>query len=63
MEDKKKTMERATAKFTLQLRNTRDDTFVEWATSRNYKIMNIMRQKKSGSRWTWKHSNGITKAE
>ena len=36
---------------------------VEWATSRKYKIMNTMVQKKAGRRWTWKSPNGVTKTE
>ena len=35
------TMETATGKFGLELRNERGDTVVEWATSRKYKIMEM----------------------
>ena len=56
-------MERATGKFGLGLRNEIGDTLVEWATSRKYKIMNTMFQKKAGRRWTWKSPNGVTKTD
>jgi len=45
-------MEKATCKYGLELRNERGDTLVEWATSRKYKLMNTMFQKKAGRRWT-----------
>ena len=41
-------METATGIFGLRLRNEIGDTLVEWATSRKYKIMNTMFQKKEG---------------
>ena len=56
-------METETGKFRLALRNERDDTLVEWATSRKCKIMNTTFQKKPGSRWTWKSPNGVTQTE
>ena len=56
-------METATGKFGLELRNERGDTLVEWATSRQNKIMNTMFQKKAGGRWTWKSPNGVTKTD
>ena len=56
-------METATGKFGLGLRNERGDTLVEWATLREYTIMNTMFQKKAGSRWTWKSPNGLTKTD
>ena len=40
-------MEMATGKSGLELRNERGNTLVEWATSRKYKIMNTMFQKKA----------------
>ena len=49
-------METATGKYGLELRNERGGTL---ATSRKYKIMNTMFQKKSG----WKRRNGVTKTE
>ena len=36
---------------------------IEWATSRKYKITNIMFQNKAGRRWTWKSPNGVTKTK
>ena len=45
------------------MRKERDDTLVEWATSRKYKIMNTMFQKIAGRGWTWKSPNGVTKTE
>ena len=45
--------------FGLGLRNERGNTMVEWATSRKYKIVNTMFQKKAGR----KRSDGITKTE
>ena len=56
-------MESVTGKFVLELRNERGDTLVEWATSRKYKIMNTMVQKKAWRRWTWKSPNGVTNTE
>ena len=56
-------METATSKFGLDLRNDRGDTLVEWVTSRKYKIINTMFQKKARRRWTWKSPNGVTKTE
>ena len=56
-------VETATANDGLELRNERGDPLVEWATSRKYKIMNTMFQKKAGRRWTWKSPNGVTKTE
>ena len=47
-------METVTGKFGPGMRNERGDTLVELATSRKYKIMNTMFQKKAGRRWTWK---------
>ena len=41
-----------TGKLGLVLRNERDDTLVEWATPRKYKIINTMFQKKARRRWT-----------
>ena len=55
--------ETVTGKCGIELRNERDDTLVEWATSRTYTIMNTMFQKKAGRRWTWKSSNGVRKTE
>ena len=34
---------------------------VEWATSKNFKIMNTQFQKKAGRRWTWRSPDGNTK--
>ena len=56
-------MEMATAKFGVELRNERGDTFVERATSRKYNIFNTVFQNKAGRRWTWKSQNGVTKTE
>ena len=53
----------ATGTFWLDLRNERGANLVEWTTSRKYKIMNIMFQKKAGRRRTWKSPNGVTKTE
>ena len=52
-----------TGSFGLGLRNETDDTLAEWATSRKYRIMNTMFQKKAGRRWTWKSPNGVKKTE
>ena len=56
-------METATGKSGFELRNERDDNLIGWATSRKYKIMNTMFQKKAGKSWTWKRPNGVTKTE
>ena len=56
-------METAKDTFGLELRNERGNTLVKWATSRKYKIMNTMFQKKAEMGWTWKSPNGETKAE
>ena len=56
-------MKTATAKVGLELRNERGDTLVECATSRNYKIMNTMFQKKARRRWAWKNPNDVTKTD
>ena len=58
-----KPMETATGKRGIGLRNERGDTLGGWATSRKYKIMNTMFQKKVGRRWTWKSLNCVTKTE
>ena len=55
-------METATGTFVLELRNERDDILLERTTSRKYKIINTMFQKKPRRRWTWKSPNGVTKA-
>ena len=57
------TAERATECFGLGQRNERGDTLVEWATSKNLKIMNTQFQKKAGRRWTWRSPDGNTKNE
>ena len=57
------TSERATGCFGLGQRNERGDTLVEWATSKNLKIMNTPFQKKAGRRWTWRSPDGNTKNE
>ena len=49
-------------KFGIELRNERGDTLVEWTTSRKYKILNTMFQKKAERR-TWKSPNSVAKAE
>ena len=54
---------RATGCFGLGQRNERGDTLVEWATSKNFKIMNTQFQKKAGRRWTWRSPDGNTKNE
>ena len=56
-------METATGTFGLELRNERSDTLVEWATSKKYKIMNTMFQKKAGKRRTWKSQNSVMNTE
>ena len=45
-------METATANFELELKNEKGETLVEWATSRKYKIMNTIFQKKEERGWT-----------
>ena len=57
------TSERATGCFGLVQRNERADTLVEWATSKNFKIMNTQFQKKAGRRWTLRSPDGNTKNE
>ena len=57
------TSERATGCFGLGQRNERGDTLEEWATSKNFKIMNTQFQKKAGWRWTWRSPDGNTKNE
>ena len=57
------TSERVTEWFGLGQRNERGDTLVEWATSKNFKIMNTQFQKKAGRRWTWRSPDGNTKNE
>ena len=41
----------------------KEDTLVEWATSKNFKIMNTQFQKKAGRSWTWRSNDGNTKNE
>ena len=55
------TSERATGCFGLGQRNERGETLVEWATSNNFKIMNIQFQKKAGRRLTWRSPDGHTR--
>ena len=43
--------ERAIVDFGVAQRNERGDTLVEWATSREFNIMNAHFQKKAGRRW------------
>ena len=57
------TSERATGCFGLGQRNERGDTLVEWATSKNIKIMNTQFQKKAGRRWIWRSPDGHTRNE
>ena len=57
------TSERATGCFGLGQRNERGDTLVEWATSKNIKIMNTQFQKKAGRRWTWRSPDEHTRNE
>ena len=57
------TSERVTGCFGLGQRNERGDTLVEWATSKNFKIMNTQFQKKTGRRWTWRRPDGHTRNE
>ena len=57
------TSEMATGCFGLGQRNERGDTVVEWATSKNLKIMNTQFQKKAGRRWTWRSPDGHTRNE
>ena len=56
-------METVTDKFWLELRNERGDTLVECATSKKYKVMNIMFQKNAGRRWTCRGPNGVTETD
>ena len=55
--------ERATGCFGLGQRNERGHTLVEWATSKNFKIINTQVQNKAGRRWTWRSPDGNTKNE
>ena len=57
------TSERVIGCFGLGQRNERGDTLVEWATSKNFKIMNTQFQKNAGRRWTWISPDGNTKNE
>ena len=57
------TSERATGCFGPGQRNERGDTRVEWATAKNFKIMNTPFQKNAGRRWTWRSPVGNTKNE
>ena len=57
------TSERATGFFGLGQRNERGDTLVEWATSKNFKIMNTQFQKKAERRWTRRSPDGHTRNE
>ena len=57
------TSERATGCFDMDQRNERGDTFVEWVTSKNFKIMNTQFQKNVERRWTWRSSDGHTRNE
>ena len=41
----------------------KEETLVEWATSKNFKIMNTQFQKKAGRRWTWRSPDGHTRNE
>ena len=41
----------------------RRGSLVEWATSKNFKIINTQFQKKAGRRWTWRSPDGHTKNE
>ena len=52
-----------TSFISLGQQNERGDTLVEWATSKNFKIMNTQFQKKAGRRWTRGSSDGNTKNE
>ena len=54
-------METAKGTFELVVRYERGVTLVEWATSKKYKIMNTMFQKKPGRSWTWQ--GDVTKTE
>ena len=62
LEDKH-TSERATGCSSLGQRNERGDPLVEWATSKNFNIMNTQFQKKAGRRWTRRSPDGNTKNE
>ena len=55
--------ETATGSFGLGQRNERGDTLIEWTTSKDYKIMNTLFQKKIERRWTWRSPDGETKNE
>ena len=55
--------ETATGSFDLGQRNGRGDTLIEWTTSKDYKIMNTLFQKKTERRWTWRSPDGKTKNE
>ncbi|KAI0219981.1 Craniofacial development protein 2, partial [Lamellibrachia satsuma] len=55
--------ETATESFGLGQRNERGDTLIEWTTSKDYKIMNTLFQKKIERRWTWRSPNGKMKNE
>ena len=50
--------ETATGSFGLGQRNERGDTLIEWTTSKDYKIMNTLCQKKIERRWTWSSPDG-----
>ena len=54
-------MEMALGNFGFETRNERGDTSGEWATSRTYKIMNTIFQKKAGRRIILKSPTGATK--
>ena len=41
----------------------KEETLVEWATSKNFKIMSTQFQKKAGRRWTWRSPDGHTRNE
>ena len=55
--------ETATGSFGLGQRNERGDALIEWTTSKDYKIMNTLFQKKIERRWTWRSPDGKTKNE
>ena len=55
--------ETATGSVGLGQRNERGDTLIEWTTSKDYKIMNTLFQKKIERRWTWRSPDGKTKNE
>ena len=54
----KKPMETATGKFGLAVRKERGGTWVEWAISRKYNIL-----QKKASRWTWKIPHGVSREQ